>query len=464
VGERGPSPRLQARVVDKFVDQLRTSENVAVTRGYALALGVLPPKLLAANLAVLNKILVALRETARPDARVGSEGYAETRRNALLSFTRIVEAMHGALHISTEYPVVELGGKHFEGILCVYIAAMNDYNTDRRGDVGSWCRTAAMRGLVGLLTKHRPSSELVEWTNTSIIPARVVGEFLKQMGEKLDSVRLCAKECLEQLLTDNSLIIERKEDIKMLLSVGDEDCKWTEPVLLFPKILAIATMEREEGIDVATMPYFEKVISGITISSGGLASNSSSDAMKALVDFTKQLKGTTKLESLGETFLHLLQKHTRQSRVVVPVLKTLEVLLMHQCFDQLIQGTSAFADLLGSSLEQELLLCSDIKLLMLMTDVTCALLRASPSSHGTEKQLVGLLCHQLRSQYPRIRSHVSQQFYVVLHDQPHLLMKQDSDVLDLIIETAWGSELEKPVVDQNVRRIAEMLDVVQQFG
>lgn len=464
VGEKGPSPRLQARVVDKFVDQLRTSDNVAVTRGYALALGFLPPKLLAVNSAVLNSIFVALRDTARPDARVGSEGYAETRRNAIVSFTRIVETMHGALHVTTDYPVVELGEKHVEGILCVYMAAMNDYNTDRRGDVGSWCRAAAMRGLVGLLTEHRPSTEIVEWTKNQVIPTRVVGEFLKQMGEKLDSVRLCAKECLEQLINDDSLIIERKKDIKILFSFGEDDYKWAEPALLFPKILAIATMECEAGSDGASMPYFESVIAGITISSGGLAANINNDALKALINFAKQLKETTKLQSLGDSFLGLLQKHTRQSRVVVPVLKTLEVLLMHQCFDPLIQGTSEFADLAGSCLEQELLDCSDIMRLMLMTDVTCALLRASPSNHDTEKKLVGLLCRQLHSQYPRIRSHVSQQLYVVLHDQPHLLTEQDSDVLDLIIETAWGSELEMQIVDQHVRRIADMLHVVELFG
>ena len=41
VGPKGPTDRLQKRVVDKYVKQVRTSINPAVTRGFALALGFL---------------------------------------------------------------------------------------------------------------------------------------------------------------------------------------------------------------------------------------------------------------------------------------------------------------------------------------------------------------------------------------------------------------------------------------
>ena len=57
VGANGPSGRLQKRVIDKYVSIVDTEDNPAATRGYSLALGRLPKKLLAPNPQVLNVVL-----------------------------------------------------------------------------------------------------------------------------------------------------------------------------------------------------------------------------------------------------------------------------------------------------------------------------------------------------------------------------------------------------------------------
>ena len=60
VGESGPSQRLQGRVVDTFVTIIFSDDNAAATRGYSLALGSLPSKLLAPNESFLSKVIGCL--------------------------------------------------------------------------------------------------------------------------------------------------------------------------------------------------------------------------------------------------------------------------------------------------------------------------------------------------------------------------------------------------------------------
>ena len=86
----GPSDRLQKRVVDNYVNIVNSSINPAETRGFALALGSLPSKLLAPSITVLSSVIDCLINAARHDSRIGKEADAETRRNAVLSLTSSV--------------------------------------------------------------------------------------------------------------------------------------------------------------------------------------------------------------------------------------------------------------------------------------------------------------------------------------------------------------------------------------
>ena len=76
VGEKGPSTRLQNRVVDKYVSIVRTEDNAAATRGFSLALGVLPAKLLAPTHEVLDSVLECLCYALAKESLVGGEGEA----------------------------------------------------------------------------------------------------------------------------------------------------------------------------------------------------------------------------------------------------------------------------------------------------------------------------------------------------------------------------------------------------
>ena len=466
VGVQGPSKRLQTRVVDKFVEQLRTSPNVAVTRGYSLALGFLPTKLVAPSAGVLGKIFVVLREAARPDAKVGNEGDAETRRNALLSFARILKTMKSHSKPAASFPIASLDEKHVNGILGVYFGSLEDYNTDRRGDVGSWCRMAAASGLSGFLTTERPCEVHVNWCMDPAIPTKVCGEFLKQLGERLDAVRVHVGGNLNDVLSDERLAIHKKAAIRDLLGLNKSDRSWADPKVLFPNLLKVALLDEDatntpKEQNPIRKPYFEKVVAGVVLSSGGLTSATNKEATTALIKFAKALNETKKIHLLGQSFVRIMEKSSTDVRLGFAALKSLEALLLHQCLDPIVQeSNSAFAANVCERLRGECNSCTDIKRLMIIADVAVALLRALPAGAASEPRVVGILCSLLCSSYPRLRSHVSQHFYVLLHDLPHLIkVERESEVLDMIIDTPWASEMDQKTVEACASGVVQKLGV-----
>ena len=299
IGPKGPSDRLQKRVVEKYVKQVVTSVNPAATRGFALALGVLPAKLLAPSTMVLDTVLSCLCRASRVDAKVGNEKDAETRRNALISIAR-VSATVGVCkkHISdtTEFALVGLSKKQVDHVFDAFFAGLDDYNLDRRGDVGSWSRIVAMDGLekvsMKLIQEYTDLNEDLIDKDTCI---RVVGGLLKQLAEKLDSVRIRAGECLEHILSKCDPpfpFIPQKDHILNALRIvgGNGFVNWADAAVTFPMVMQAAEVEE----------FFYFVISGIIVSVGCLTESVSKHATMALVSWLKDGNRTERVERLGD--------------------------------------------------------------------------------------------------------------------------------------------------------------------
>ena len=139
-----PSERLQQLTVLKYLAGLTTAENVAVTRGFALALGCLPLRLAALPVGRLDEVFKALAFAARPEATVAGEADVETRRAAV---DAVVELAERLAFVLTE--------DQWDRSVEVLYVACEDYKTDKRGDTGSWCRSAALRGLERLHRARR---------------------------------------------------------------------------------------------------------------------------------------------------------------------------------------------------------------------------------------------------------------------------------------------------------------------
>ena len=133
----------QGILVPRYTLPLASDPNPGLRRGFALALGALPLGQLAARpKEVIHALCVAARHYAHQAAELKDP---ETRRNAARALLRActclgLRARGGELSAS-------LWREAFEQILLCF----DDYQTDNRGDVGSWVREAAMQCAVPLL-------------------------------------------------------------------------------------------------------------------------------------------------------------------------------------------------------------------------------------------------------------------------------------------------------------------------
>ena len=298
VGPKGPTDRLQKRVVDKYVKQVRTSINPAVTRGFALALGFLPAKLLAPSSDVLDTVLACLCRASRADAKVGNDKDSESRRHALTSLPRVCKTVGIGRERSTkeEFPLVELSKKQVDHVFRAFFSGLGDYNLDRRGDVGSWSRIVSMDGLEELSVQlSEECSAMVETYFDNDICVRIVGGLLKQLAEKLDSVRSHAGKCLERLLrkSDPELpFIPKKGFLNTTLKLkdGGASVNWANAAVTFPMVIQVAEVDE----------FFHLIISGIVVSVGCLTESVSRPATSALVGWVREGSGTSRVERLGE--------------------------------------------------------------------------------------------------------------------------------------------------------------------
>ena len=296
VSSKGPSARLQSRVVDKYTKTARTSINPAATRGFSLALGCLPSKILAPSSEVLDLTLSCLCDISHPLSKVGDEKDAETRKNALVSLSRVCETVGLILIKDESQCIVTLSNAQIKRVFIAFIRAMGDYSTDQRGDVGSKCRLAAMNGLVGLATI---TSAQIQPDNsqqfTIELCTRIIGLILKQFSEKLNFVRSEAAKCLLALLDDDSpvkmYIINRKALVDALLPPNldhIQSINFADASITYPMVMKAA------GID----EYFVYVIKGLVLSTGGLTKAITQNSSQVLIKWVRS-SSDSEIERLG---------------------------------------------------------------------------------------------------------------------------------------------------------------------
>jgi hypothetical protein len=144
----GPSERLQALTVQKYINGVATDMNIAVVRGYTLALGVLPPKLLNKPEGRLKEVMFTLETVMSPDHSIAGEPDAEIRRNAVESIAELGERLVPAGCFSMiKDETCSTNEVPIGYVLRLLLGACKDYSIDKRGDTGSWSRVVGMKGL-----------------------------------------------------------------------------------------------------------------------------------------------------------------------------------------------------------------------------------------------------------------------------------------------------------------------------
>jgi tubulin-specific chaperone D len=451
VRETGPSDRLQKRVVDKYTNLVNTSDNPAETRGFTLALGSLPKKLLAPGPQILDSVLACLMAAALPDATVGQHGDAETRRNAiqaLMSLTREV-----GFSESSCPPAVGMSNHQLNQVFESFLCGLQDYNTDRRGDIGSWSRIASMTGLEQL-------TSLALERNVDIdigLMTRIYGGFLKQLAEKLDKVRLHAGSCIEKMLKGQ---LHRESEplfcniLRESLQV-EKDTNWSDAKVTFRRVVKVLNISE----------FFHDIISGLVVSVGALTESVTKEAENALIEWirdTDRKATNTKVLELGMSFLAIFHENKRKGRVILPLLKTLEKLSNRGLLDDLLSTRETqFASSLLVCLQNEMRGCVDIHRLLSGVNVALGLL--SPLNEmSVNRDVLSFTMEMLGHEFPRVRKHTADSLYVRLLEDPSVLPKEENEsaIVELLLQGQWQSDmLSEGSMDQLCAKTALLIGV-----
>ncbi|MEW5298424.1 MAG: hypothetical protein WDW36_001548 [Sanguina aurantia] len=145
--------------VEQYLQRLH-DPNVAVRRGYSLALGSLPLSLLQP---CMDRVLLTLIDGVQQEEDVDQRDIA-SRVNCITALGQVCTTLFGAgggtrtTHSEEERRARGVA-LMIEKVMPCLATALEDYTTDNRGDVGSWAREAAMQVLttvVRLLTSRQP--------------------------------------------------------------------------------------------------------------------------------------------------------------------------------------------------------------------------------------------------------------------------------------------------------------------
>lgn len=499
-----PSERLQKLTVLKYMDGILHDSNASVTRGYALAMGVLPMRLLVHPEGRVDEVLACLRRACSTELLVCGEYDANTCCNAVASLIELAER----LCESNRFTVAQL-----DTCFQILYRASEDYSVDKRGDTGSWSRIIAMKGMERLVyawlrricwnerkdtvsaaspslpgsvdtgalvagsrvetsegfsivssvvakkeghsvlqvdlpsagqgaaarvhsrlymkDEHRCGAacdllfagphvesedrkEAVSFLRTTLPP--VFCTVLKQLAEKLDSVREVAGAVLLRLLfhcMDTELpaagnvafemvpgaaliaaLIRKHTDSGPENKPDGSGINWARPSHVYPIICSVMDSDT----------YFVPILSGLVLSSGGLSESTAKISAQSLIAYCRHAKEgrPSRLRDLANAFVGILRNYKRTDRVTVPCVKTLVLVLNEGVLDELDPAfLFQFASDLCTVLEAEARGSTSIVKLSAVLDLLLRVLSMDVGRARCDLLLAVLV--MLTHKYPRIR-------------------------------------------------------------
>ena len=441
---RPPSLSLESGqpLAARYSTQAEANQNVAVRRGSAMAAGALPaPLLLEGDLpSTLSRLRNATKEEADKELRD-----PETRVNALEATADIMEAC-ASLRPSRigDDAYTEL----LRGALATALEAFEDYAIDNRGDVGSWVREAAMRVSVRLikvaletdarlLTEDAPGCG----DRPRSVSTTLVASIVKQAAEKIDRVRATAGDAMASIL-------HRVGDVPGIESVAilrdtfpdSGDVNWSAPSESFDRIINLLPAD-------VYRPY---VVSGVLISVGAVGNSLVKSSGGILL---RHLTGNDdRVYEFVETAVSIIAASSHNNRIVVPALKTLDMVLTgvgSASVTALFDPSKPVGGLLLDATRAEVKGCRDVPKLCAAIDIFSHLSatygtkdRTDPDvQEGSLRQMLLLLINR----YPRVRQYASDQLYLRLL-QPEF--EEVCDDVDAVIEILETTDWSSPAADE----------------
>ncbi|KAK9103212.1 hypothetical protein Sjap_020466 [Stephania japonica] len=447
-------------ITSKYL-KLLEDPNVAGRRGSALAIGALPLEFLVTKWKfVLLKLCGACTIEDNPDERD-----AEARVNAVRGLVSVCETLAKPVTVSIFSSVnedVALYQMLKDEVMHTLLKALNDYSVDNRGDVGSWVREAALHGLErctyilcekeslglpgqisGAKSEMEPFHSAMVETNQRLplfdasLATNLVGSLTKQSVEKMDKIRILAAKVLQRILYNGNIFvpcIPYREKLEEIIPC-DVDSEWAVPTFSYPRFVQLLQFSC----------YSRNVLSGLVISVGGLQDSLKKASIMALLQYLEvtgdgeQEKRRSRENLLGTDLLWVLQEYKRCDRVIVPTLKTIEVLFSKKFFLNVEILTHEFCTGVLGSLVTELKSSKDFT--KLYSGISILGYIASIPDQLNARAFLQLLFF-LGHRYPKIRKAGADQVYLVLLQNGDIIAEDKLDqALEILSETCWEGDI-----------------------
>ena len=277
---------------------LLSSERENYAHGMAMALGGLPLSLMPMYgkeiLRGLLKFCSITPETAT---------WAPGRREAINSVFSLVNGMRSQNCLSQ--PLLD-------DVLQTYLMCLEDYTTDRRGDIGAWVREAAMSALQTIFVtwpieaEAQPSEASIKNAFTRIIQLSVerIDRTRRVAGNALSEILHSGSHCVKVISNYNELVTLLPKDLCSSLNWGND--KDTFPLLR----------------NLLRLPdYNLRLMMGYVYSLGGVSANLAQSSADALDSYVSDVD-TAGVGGFINTLLDLLEDGS--DRLTLSLLKTIE--------------------------------------------------------------------------------------------------------------------------------------------
>ncbi|KAG8881970.1 hypothetical protein FRB97_008838 [Tulasnella sp. 331] len=351
-----------------------------------------------------------------------SQGFSsniETRQNAYDALPKIVIELGNSLQ-SDLRPALSV--RLFES----FIAGLDDYTTDQRGDVGSWLQ--------------QDIHPLDAWLPSSLYDDTVTG-ILKQASERLDNVRQVAVNALVRLLHCETLSVENPERWKLqgedvirheLIELADPMRSWGDGSWTFPKLVKFLAIEK----------YRQGLLLGFVMSIGSRGEGAAHPASTSLVNFAAALPATSESSfsvlSLLKDILKITQDNATSNNIFIPTIQTFTVLLEGRILDRVASnatGVEVLCTILACTI-RNIENAKSAQRVMAAAKLVTGLAAIPAISAEAVQRLPTFLCHK----FPKVRTSTAEELYLVIQG---LETDVEEEVEELLLETTWNADVEE---------------------
>ncbi|KAE8350619.1 tubulin folding cofactor D C terminal-domain-containing protein [Aspergillus coremiiformis] len=300
---------------------------------------------------------------------------------------------------------------------------LNDYTTDRRGDIGSLVRLEAIQAVKIMLQK-----ELCLATCPSRVKT-IIGCLCRLAAEKLDKVRLQAWLCLQSFWesAEDFPPLQRKYEHFSHVSLPD----------YFLQLLEL------QAIDWLRLPLFQGVATSAVAGAEGLVRSSRSALVQSINKYEVEQRPNI-VTSIVKDLMVALSDNLQDDRYAIPILEFLAFLLDGYISSIPHSSESSYKKLFVL-VQRAHFKSSNIGRLEAAIKVYAPLSRLGPLRAEVLKKMTAMLLHP----FPRVRNAVAEYFFM-------------ETALDSVKAEDWAKQ-PKELKDQveNVRNLEERVKVDQ---